>query len=87
MTVVLEAGETTLEEVLKYTAAGSDVHLQRQGHRLATINSESDLFAPLTSEQKERAKAALASMDERAKRLSLNFSLEEIIAARDFGRR
>ena len=87
MTVVLEASKTTLEEVLKHAAVGNDVQLRQQGHRVATVNSESDLFAPLTPEQKERAKAALACMDERAKLLGLKFSLDDIKAGRDYGRR
>ena len=88
MTVALEAKDTTLEEVLKHAAVGDDVKLLRDGRAVATVKAESAISsAPLTPEQRERARAALVRMDERRKRLGLTFDFDEFKADVENGRR
>lgn len=79
--VEVEALDTTLDEVLKRVEQGDEVRIIKSGEPVASM------FPVRSREQRDEAFAAMARMDERAKRLGLKFDLEEFKADKEFGRR
>ncbi len=85
MTVTLEAKDTTMEVLLKHASSGDEVELMADGRSIATVHPTK--FPLRTPEQRERARAAMVRIRDRAKLLDLKFDPGEFKADKEFGRR